>query len=218
MIEKPDGAPAVARSQTRQRPEHSRFRAVLRLAELYDYDRAHSHRVARLALRLFDELQPIHCLGKRARFWLKCGAVLHDIGKGSGKSHHKTALKIVLAAPRLPFDLTTRRIIGLIARYHRKAMPSLQHRHFAALDSRHRRAVKQLAAILRLADALDSRHHGLVKTVRCEILAREIVSRCGLERRAYAEYRKLIKRKVNEKGVLLEKVFGRRLSLEWYAA
>jgi exopolyphosphatase/pppGpp-phosphohydrolase len=198
--------------------QNGRFRAVLRLAEECDYDRVHSHRVARLALRLFDELQPIHRLDITARFFLKCGAVLHDIGKGSGKSHHKTALKLVLSSPDLPFNLATRRIIGLIARYHRKAMPSLQHRHFAALNSRNRKIVQQLAAILRIADALDSRHHGLVRTVQCEIMTSHIISRCGLERRAYAAYRKLIKRKVNQKGELLEKVFGRKISLEWYAA
>jgi len=213
MIEK-TGASRSSYSQK----QNGRFRAVLRLAEKCDYDRVHSHRVTHLALRLFDQLQAIHGLGENARFWLKCGAVLHDIGKGSGKSHHKTALKIVLSTPELPFDMTTRRIIGLVARYHRKAMPSLQHRHFAKLNGRHRKTVKKLAAILRIADALDSRHHGLVRTIRCEIMAGQIVSRCELHRDAYSEYRKLIKRKVNQKGVLLEKVFGRKLSLKWYAA
>jgi exopolyphosphatase/pppGpp-phosphohydrolase len=218
MIEKPDAARPVPRNNIQNKKLKSRFRAVLRLAEKCDYDRVHSHRVARLALRLFDELKSIHGLRAHARFWLKCGAVLHDIGKGSGKSHHKTALKIVLSTRELPFGTATRRIIGLIARYHRKAMPSRQHRHFAALKRWQRKVVRQLAAILRIADALDSRHHGLVKTVHCEILSREIVGRCELERRAYSDYRKLIKRKVNEKGVLLEKVFNRKLSLEWHAA
>ena len=187
--------------------------AVLALAARHDYERTHSHRVANFALSLFDDLQPIHRLDSQARFWLKCAAILHDIAKSSGKAHHKEVLRIVLRSSDLPFNVETRRIIGLVARYHRKSAPGLKHRHFAVLTRSQREVVTQLAAILRFADALDSGHQGLVKTLRCDIESNQIIGRCATTRGG--KKRRTIERKARQKGVLLEKVFGRKLTIDW---
>jgi exopolyphosphatase/guanosine-5'-triphosphate,3'-diphosphate pyrophosphatase len=50
-------------------------------------------------------------------------------------------------------------LIALIARYHRRAVPKPLHEGFALLDRRNRIIVAQLAAILRVADALDRSHN-----------------------------------------------------------
>ena len=76
-----------------------RLQAVLQLAKDCDYEEEHTHQVARLSLRLFDELEPLHRLGPKERFWLRCGALLHDIGWIEGrKGHHKTSLQLILDA------------------------------------------------------------------------------------------------------------------------
>jgi len=120
-----------------------------------------------------------------------------------------------LSTPHLPFDLTTRRIIGLTARYHRKALPTVSHTHFAALNAKDRDVVRNLAGILRIADALDSGHAGAVKTLRCEVEPTRIVGRCSLRQKASLEFRDIIHERTIRKGLLLEKVTGRRLMLEW---
>ena len=51
---------------------------------------------------------------------------------------------------------------ALVARYHRRRDPSRRQRRFAALDATEQRAVRQLAALLRLADALDYSHTGAI--------------------------------------------------------
>jgi exopolyphosphatase/pppGpp-phosphohydrolase len=187
--------------------------AVLRLAESCHYERAHTHQVKRCALRLFDELQPLHRLGNRERFWLECGAILHDIGKSNGsRKHHKTALRIILESPLLPFDMTTRRIIGCIARYHTKAVPSRRHFHFAALDESESRLVLRLAAMLRAADALDRGHRMLVDDLRCRVTQRQLYVRLKLHGEKSAQT--VLVKRILRKGELLERVFHRRLVVE----
>lgn len=196
---------------------NSGLRAVLMLARRCKYDRAHAHRVARIASQLFEELRPLHGLNHQAKHWLICAAILHDIAKGSVPEHHKAAFHIVMSTPHLPFDSHTRRIVGLTARYHRKALPSLKHQHFSALAAEHREIVRRLAAILRLADALDTGHRGLVRTFRCKVASSQIISRCTLAHHAQSDDRRQLKRKALQKGLLLQKVFGCKLTIKWSA-
>ena len=112
-----------------------RLEAVVRLMHAALGDSRHSIHVTWLALRLFDELRPLHELGAEERFYLEAAGLLHDVGmmEKSG-SHHKQSLHVIQNAALLPLDSRERMVIGSIARYHRKAMPSLRHDHFAALE------------------------------------------------------------------------------------
>jgi exopolyphosphatase/guanosine-5'-triphosphate,3'-diphosphate pyrophosphatase len=56
-------------------------------------------------------------------------------------------------------------IVANLARYHRKAMPTLQDENFRALTSRDRSAVIRLSVLLRLADAMDVSHTQRVRGV-----------------------------------------------------
>jgi exopolyphosphatase/guanosine-5'-triphosphate,3'-diphosphate pyrophosphatase len=53
-----------------------------------------------------------------------------------------------------------------IARYHRKALPSDQHMDYMSLTEDERRLVRQLGALLRVADALDLDHSQVVEAVK----------------------------------------------------
>jgi exopolyphosphatase/pppGpp-phosphohydrolase len=192
--------------------QDSRLQAVLQLASSCDYEIGHSHQVTRLALRLFDELQALHGLGAEERFWLECGALLHDIGWIEGQqAHHKTSLRIILDTPLLPFDRRERLIIGSVARYHRKALPDEKHDHYAALEPAQRRVAAILAALLRVADGLDRTHQNVVQDLSCEVSSQQIVVRCAVRRPAEDERMEAL-----DKGRLLEQIFDRRLIIEWW--
>ena len=188
-----------------------RLEAVMALARASDYEVEHTHQVTRLALMLFNETQAFHRLGPQERFYLQCAGLLHDIGYVAGsKSHHKQALKIILKSELLPFKRRERLIIGSIARYHRKNLPSTKHKHFVQLNREDRRRVKVLAAILSLVDSLDSSHRSLVHSLTCTLTPRKAIVHCvvlGL----YEEWRQ----RVFEKGLLFERVFKRKLAIEW---
>jgi len=187
--------------------DDSRLEAVLRLAQDCHYAADHTHQVTRLALQLFDELQSLHGLGAEERLWLQYAALLHDIGWIEGQpAHHKTALRIILTTPGLPFDTRERHIIGSIARYHRKALPDEKHDHFAALAPADRQKVRVLAALLRVADGLDCTHQNVVENLACEVTPKRLVVRCAARQPADEERLEAL-----DKGILLEQVFERKL-------
>jgi exopolyphosphatase/guanosine-5'-triphosphate,3'-diphosphate pyrophosphatase len=189
-----------------------RFESVMAFAEKCYYEEEHSRQVAYLALRLFDELSSLHGLGDEERFWLQCGAVLHDIGWLEGQQgHNKTSRRMILSATELPFDDRERTVIALIARYHRKALPSERHAHFAALDEADQEMVRVLAGLLRVADGLDRTHYSVVDDLECEVLPDLIIVHCEVSEPAGPECHVAW-----QKGDLLAQVFDRRLHIKWY--
>jgi len=152
---------------------------VLSLAERCQYEREHTHQVTKLALELFDGLKELHQMGTEERFWLQCGSLLHDIGWSEGRrGHHKTAMRLILADPRLTLFRRERQIVALVARYHRKALPSSRHKPFSSLGSADQRRVRVLAGLLRIADGLDRSHEAAVETIRCRVFDKKVVLFC----------------------------------------
>jgi putative phosphoesterase len=148
--------------------EAPRLAKIRELAEHCRYEQPHAEQVTRLALRLFDDLQPLHGLGKQARFLLRSAGLLHDIGWVEGqKKHHKMARDIILHAESLPLTPRERSVVALVARYHRRALPKKKHTHYAAMQEGDRHTVRTLAGLLRLADGLDRSHEALVRDVLC---------------------------------------------------
>lgn len=143
---------------------------IIEVGEAYGFEVNHALQVTRLALRLFDELQPLHGMGNTERIWLRVAAMLHDVGKNQDpKNHHKVAREIIVRSTKLPFRGEERVIIGLVARYHRGSLPQEGHKHFKDLDADARRYVRKLAALLRLADGLDKGRCDLVRGLQCGI-------------------------------------------------
>ncbi len=192
--------------------EDSRLQLVRQLGERYDYDEAHAHQVMQLTLQLFDDLRPLHQLGTRERFWLRCAALLHEIGWSQGrKGHHKAAYRLIRDAKELPFRRRERKIIGLIARYHRKALPKKKHKGYKTLGSQERRRVRVLASLLRLADGLGAGHRSVAQAVDCAFTFDSVT----LIVEGMLEEEKEV---VLKKGDLLEKVFRRSLYIRWPSA
>jgi len=188
--------------------------AVRKLSEVYTYSVDHIQHTTELVLTLFDELAPLHRLGPRERFWLRCAALLHDIGKPQGnKGHHKAARDIILETPHLPFEAPERKIIASIARYHRRAWPKDKHDLFSSLSPVHQRAVIILASILRVGDGLDSPHRGNVESVSCQFSPTEITIKCMVKKKAKKERKRAL-----QKGKLLEFAFERKLFIQWHRA
>jgi exopolyphosphatase/guanosine-5'-triphosphate,3'-diphosphate pyrophosphatase len=178
------------------------------LGERYRYDSRHAHHVAALAVGLFDDLRSEHGLQDRDRLRLQVAALLHDIGIFVNlRGHHKHAQYILSVSEIFGLGRDDMDIISNIARYHRRAAPNKSHLPYMALDSEARVEVNKLAAILRVANALDADHLqkvGAVKVLREDdhwVLEVEGGGDLTLERLAALA-----------RADLLTEVFGRRVS------
>ena len=163
---------------TRHRPElevrrdvpDPRRRAVVDLGRRCHWHRDHAEQVARLCLRLFDQLRPLHGLGRDVRDLVEYGALLHDIGRSIGQDrHHKHTRYLILNGALDPFTRDEVRAIACIARYHRRSFPTCRHRQFRSLPKRMRRVVRVGAALLRIADGLDRTNCSVVTDLSCRL-------------------------------------------------
>ena len=153
---------------------------VVKKAQTYDPDSAHSEHVTVLGLSLFDGLQSLHGYGADERRLLEIAGRLHDIGwsQGVSRKHHKLSRDLILELDIPALDERDRVLCGLIARYHRKALPDAsRHRRFASLNSCRRELVEWLAGILRVADGLDVTHANAVGRLACDIDKKAITIR-----------------------------------------
>jgi exopolyphosphatase/guanosine-5'-triphosphate,3'-diphosphate pyrophosphatase len=148
------------------RMEQHAFHGALALGRRYNFDEGHARHVTRLALSLFDQLQDLHELDEADRRILLGAAVLHDVGQFvSYRRHHKHSLYIVYHSELPSFSRAEISLVALVARYHRRAEPKPEHFLFVDLAEVDRGRVRKLAAILRVADALDREHLQRVQTV-----------------------------------------------------
>ena len=149
---------------------HQILEACARLGRRYKFDEPHARHVTHLAAQLFDDLRSVHAFTERDRLLLRCGALLHDIGDFVHYSgHHKHSYYLILHSDIMGIRPEERAIIANLARYHRKGPPENTHLNFRELSKEARGKVRGLAAILRIADALDREHRQKVDNVRAEV-------------------------------------------------
>lgn len=144
-----------------------REQSVRRLARNCHSAVAHGEHVADLAGQLFDSAKALglHLLGDEARELLAYSARLHDIGTAiSFSNHHLHSQYILTQSELLGFDERERIIMGLIVRFHRKRLPGPKAPELQAIPPHERGTVLVLAIFLRLAEALDRTHNGLVRS------------------------------------------------------
>jgi exopolyphosphatase/guanosine-5'-triphosphate,3'-diphosphate pyrophosphatase len=179
------------------------------LGEKYHYDAPHAEQVARLAVRLFDELKREHGLDKRDRLLLEVTAVLHDIGIFvNQRAHHKHSQYLLSCSEIFGLSRDDLAVISNVARYHRRTVPAKSHVAYTSLDSDNRVLVNKLAAILRVANSLDADH--LQKVREVHILPEEDAWVLQVEAAGDLTMERLA---TMARSDLLTEVFGRRLSL-----
>ncbi len=143
-----------------------RRRSVIRFARHVNAADSHGQHVARLALHIYDQLADELDLQPESRDWMEFAALLHDVGHLIGhKDHQRHSYYLITNGELLGFRRDELEIIGQAARYHQKAPPKESDVEYAELPKAHRRVVRALSAILRVADGLDRSHYGVVRDV-----------------------------------------------------
>ena len=174
------------------------------LGEKYRVDEGHARHVANLALQIFRELKAEHQLGPRHELLLEVAGLVHEVGGYvSSRSHHKHSMYLILNSDLFGLTREDMAMIALVSRYHRRALPGPTHAEYNALDRDRRIAVSKMAAILRVADALDRNH---VQQVRDLAFSREdrqfVITVRGVEDLTMERLA------MKDKGNLFEEVYG----------
>jgi exopolyphosphatase/guanosine-5'-triphosphate,3'-diphosphate pyrophosphatase len=184
-----------------------RRRSVLEMVRRFEAE--HGPRVASLALRLFDATRAIHGYGRNEREMLEFAALLHDVGLHVSHRRHHYHSQYLIGYSEILRGFTPEEIQGIaaLARFHKGALPKLSSPELGELSSSARERVIGLAAILRVADALDRSHHGIVRAIRVSRAGSRVVVRLDAEGRDG----ELELWAAERKGDLWEKFFGHPL-------
>ena len=95
---------------------------------------------------------------------LEAGALLANVGVViSHSKHHLHSYYVIRNSELVGLSDREIELIAKVVRYHRKGLPKLEHKEFAALDLPDQHTVRALAAILRIAVGLDRTQDGRVK-------------------------------------------------------
>jgi exopolyphosphatase / guanosine-5'-triphosphate,3'-diphosphate pyrophosphatase len=180
------------------------------LGAKYQFDEPHGKTVAHLAVSLFDQTKQLHGCSAEHRLLLEVAALLHDIGNFVNmRDHHKHSQYLLMATQLIGLTQSQQSLVANIARYHRKSMPKIQHDSYRALSGKERVLVAKLAAILRLADAMDNEHGSRVKTIETTYKKPNLTIRLEGEGDLLLE-----KWALTKKAEMFEEVFGVKIVVE----
>ena len=147
---------AVRRGMTGAASADSSTDSVHRLARRCSVDMVNAEHVAHLAERILLATGRADVDSLRA---VRAAALLAECGKAvSYARYHVHSHYIISHADLAGFTDAEIEVIGLVVRYHRKSVPRDSHEAFARLPGAARHRVELLAAVLRLATALNRAH------------------------------------------------------------
>jgi len=154
----------------------STISAARNLGQKYNYDHQHAAQVEKFAVKLFDKLTSIHGLESRERLLLQVAAILHDIGKFiSLKRHYYHSYDLVRASNILGLSNRETEIVAGITRYHSRKVPHEDSIRYQKLSRDDLILMAKLAAILRLAEALDRGHKQKFSDINIKVTAETMI-------------------------------------------
>lgn len=122
----------------------------------YLYDKRHVQQVERMSLIMFDKIAKGYGMGEHERLLLRAVCILHDIGKYINmRSHSIYTYQLIMSTDILGFSDNDKKIIALAAYYHANRLYDQTNPKAPPVDKDIIATVAKLAAIVRLADALD---------------------------------------------------------------
>lgn len=184
-----------------------RAAAVEAFARSCGVDIPHAQQVARIAGLLVEQLSDPLGIDPDDRPLIEAAALLANVGYLINyEAHHKHSYHLIVNSELSGFERREVLLLANVARYHRGAAPKQKHKGFAALSPQDQTRVKHMAAILRLALALDRTHRQSVEDVACRVDSGKV--EIAVRSRGDAEVDLWSARR---KVALFEKAFGRQV-------
>ncbi len=146
------------------------------IGQRYFIDEIHCSHIELLTMTIFDQTADFHRLGGKERFYLRVAAILHDVGKYVNLNQHDIhSYNIIKFQDIMGFSDHELHLIANVARYHSEEKPSVDDENYFVMEHKDRMIVSKLAAILKVAEALDISHKHKVIDIDIEKKGREII-------------------------------------------
>lgn len=130
---------------------------IARWAEKHLGGIGHEQRVLRNSSTLFDLTRGLHGLSLHERRVLRAGALVHDVGRSIDKANHpEVGAGMILRSRSLRLNESDRRALAYLTMYHRDDVPAMGDDGILE-EWEDRDSLRKILALLRTADALDSR-------------------------------------------------------------
>ncbi|MDO4518972.1 MAG: HD domain-containing protein [Eubacteriales bacterium] len=181
------------------------------IAKRYSSAKNHIQGTTDLALKLFDSMKKIHGMDARARLLLQIAVILHDCGKYISMGDvAECSYRIIMATEIIGLSTEERQIIASAVRYNSAEFAYYpQMRNVPGINKDNYMLIAKLAAILRLANAMDRSHYQKVKMIKTVLKDRELQIIIDYDRDVSLEIGLLI-----DKVKFFEEVFGIRLGIK----
>ncbi len=181
--------------------------AIEEFAKNGGVDLTHARQVARIAGSLWEQLAEPLGLAPEDRELIESAALVANVGYLINfEGHHKHSYHLIRNSELPGFERRQLQLLANVARYHRGSPPKQKHENFRELTADDQHRVSAVAAILRLALALDRTHQQHVGEVRARVTDDGVTINVQAHGDADVDVW-AAERKVE----LFEKVFGRKV-------
>lgn len=151
--------------------------AAYELARRFHVDEQHQQSVVKFATQLFDRLKKLHGLGAHERLLLQLAAILQDSGLFIDSTRHAFHSEYIINhSEMLGLRADEQVAVAAIARYHSSETVSADLSRFN-ISMANRMVMVKLAAILRLADALDDSRLHKISSISVSIKKPQVIIR-----------------------------------------
>lgn len=153
--------------------EHVRESAICcaeKIAEFYHCSRPHSEFTRKTACKIFDKMKGAHGLDRRKRLLLELAAILHESGHYvTVKQHLRSSFDLIRDTDIYGMTDEEMLVTAYVARYNEYDVPNYEESEFLSMSDGNQLVISKLAAIFRLANALDKSGRQKLKNIKIRL-------------------------------------------------
>lgn len=146
------------------------------IAKRYSSGKNHIQGTMNLCLDIFDSMKKVHGMSARERLLLQIAALLHDCGKYISLGNvAECSYQIIMSTEIIGLSTMERQMIACAVRYNSTAFVHYDTLKMeAGVDRQNYLTIAKMAAILRLANAMDRSHYQKVRGIKAVMKEREL--------------------------------------------
>ena len=149
--------------------------AARNLAERYQGYSSHTEAVLNVSITIFDAMKKVHGMQERERLLLETAAMLHDCGRYiSLVNQAECSYQIIMASEIIGMTHLEREIVASTVKYNSQPLPPYESM-MDKMDQESYMIVAKLAAILKIANAMDRSHKQKFKNIKASLREKELI-------------------------------------------